>query len=454
MITKEYIIKQKNNRNAITLISLVLTIVILMILATIITVLVVNNQFIDLTKNTKVATITEQLREEKEHYLDGKKLSSDLNTQDNTPPNATEFEQKVGGTFEFKNNILYYNNQKTNITKAQYDDWFKYQPPSTPPTPPTPPPTIPKDLKVGDTIIYNPTKGVTDTSKLTYTSQKGTAKTSGNGYGTQTVTIDQTAKEWVVISIHNNQIKVMSKEPVKEVTGGEEANKFTLKGGIGWLYAEEELHKACSIYGYGKGAKQVVTTYQIGNYQVPGEAQTRILIGSGARSMTMEDIVKIMKGEAYTDFTDAEKKLLDIFYKPGVKSREERYPTINGYYVEYGTGKDIKKFDNEFYSITSNSGYSEELVPDIDVKENKTKLKNYIFKDNSYFLASPCIFVNMSDPEFNVRYVRSSSVWGDTLVSHRPLVSFSTSAQFLRPVVYLDGKMLEKQSEGIWKIKD
>lgn len=130
MITKEYIIKQKNNRNAITLISLVLTIVILMILATIITVLVVNNQFIDLTKNTKVATITEQLREEKEHYLDGKKLSSDLNAQDNTPPNATEFEQKVGGTFEFKNNILYYNNQKTNITKAQYDDWFKYQPPT------------------------------------------------------------------------------------------------------------------------------------------------------------------------------------------------------------------------------------------------------------------------------------------------------------------------------------
>ncbi|MGP1608425.1 MAG: hypothetical protein ACTTGJ_01050 [Clostridium sp.] len=65
--------------------------------------------------------------------------------------------------------------------------------------------------QVGDTVIYDPTKGVTNTSKLTYTSYKGTARNGGNGYGTQTITAKSNHNEWIVISNSNNQIKVMSK---------------------------------------------------------------------------------------------------------------------------------------------------------------------------------------------------------------------------------------------------
>lgn len=97
---------------------------------------------------------------------------------------------------------------------------------------------------MGDTIIYDPTKGVTDQFKLTYTSQKGTAKTGGNGYGTQTVTAKDNQNEWIVISTANNQVKVMAKEPICDVIGGE-GSQFTFRNALGWLYAEEELHKAC-----------------------------------------------------------------------------------------------------------------------------------------------------------------------------------------------------------------
>ena len=450
--------KQKNNKlnknKGITLIALVLTIIVLLVLAGVVISLALGQN--GLLFKAKLSKQAQTIAQEKDKIVtaygasfvneDGKYdkkrfkrhlIDSGVEFDDDKLNTITESPLKIELIIKHDGYTVTYSIEDGIVNHKVGDDTTTNN-------------TIPKDLKVGDTIIYDPTKGVTDQSKLTYTSYKGTAKTGGNGYDRQTITAKSNQNEWIVISTANNQVKVMAKNPIGDIEGGAN-NKFTLIGGIGWLYAEEELHKMCSVYGYGKGAKQVVTTYQIGNYHVPGEAQTRTLIGSGARSMTMEDIVKIMKGEAYTDFTDAEKKL---FYKTDFKSREEKYPTIS-VDNEYGISKDIKRFDNEFYLITSNSGYSEELVTDIDVEENKTKLKNYIFKDNIYFLASTCIFVmsNMNDPVFKVRYVRSSSVGGGTLVSHSPLVSFIKSDQFLRPVVYLDGSMLEKQSNGVWEIK-
>ena len=317
--------------------------------------------------------------------------------------------------------------------------------------------TIPKDLQVGDTVIYDPTKGVTDTSKLTYTSVKGTAKTGGNGYDTQTVTAKSNNNEWIVISNANNQIKVMSKEPIGDVNGGD--NKiFTLKGGIGWLYAEEELHKACSIYGYGKGAKQTNTTYQIGN-KYTEEVQTRTLTNSGARSMSMEDIVKIMKGDQYTDFTEDEKKGFHFKYmNPMFKSGERLYPTISSDNEE-GVSTITRTFDNHYYSISNdNRGYDKELIMDEKVNKNKVKLKKHIYKNQEYYLSSKCFtcggffgadIYTINDEGINTRR---------TLFSNRHslgnYVTMYSSGKLLRPVVYLDLNMVEKQSTGVWKIKD
>ena len=407
MITKEYIIQQKNNRNAITLVSLVLTIIILMILITITTILIFNNQFLDLTKYTKTATITEQLREEKEHYLDGKKLSNGLDAEDITPPSATEFEQKVGGTFEFKNDILYYNNQKTNITKAQYDDWFKYQPP-----PPPTQPTIPSDLKVGDTIIYDPTKDVTDASKLTYISPK-----DQNGYGEQTITATSNHNEWVVISTSGGQVKMMSKEPIDGIEGGTDeggnTQGFTLEGGKGYLYAEEELHKACSVFGHGKGAGKISTKYTVENPYI-GEAEERTLSGSGARSLTKEDIVKIMKGNDAKDFTDEEKKIFDPNYKTSVTS-EVYYPTKVST-KESRESNDKKSFTKDFYYIRKDeyTNYAKS-----ETKTARDALENSIFKDKNYWYGSRCVNMVWSSSNFCVGSVNSGGVGAGCLFWRR-----------------------------------
>ena len=305
--------------------------------------------------------------------------------------------------------------------------------------------TIPADLQVGDTIIYDPTKGVLDQSKLTYTSQITT------GYLSQIINAKSTNNEWIVISIANNQIKVMSKELIETVNPALD-KRFILEGGIGWLYAEEELHKACSIYGHGKGTQKITTTYQIGNYQVPGEAKTKTLIGSGARSMTMVDIVQIMKGNSYIDFTADEKKLFNSHYMdPYKKSIEVNYPTISSD-NEKGSSTNTQSFDNEHYNIDKNR-YDNYLVTDIETKKNKEKLKEHIFKNNGYWVASCYVNVSSSIAYFCVRSlnlnVEYSPLYGDSAQQ-----SVFSPDDFLRPVVYLDGSMLEKQSEGIWKIKD
>ena len=320
--------------------------------------------------------------------------------------------------------------------------------------------TIPKDLQVGDTIIYDPTKGVTDTSKLSYTSVKGTAKTGGNGYGTQKVTAKSTNNEWVVISTANNQIKVMAKNPIGDIEGGD-VNLFTFKSGIGWLYVEEELHKACSIYGHGKGTVKTITTYKVGNYQVPGEAKTRTLTGSGARSMTMEDIVKIMKGDQYSNFTDAEKK--KFYSDEALNSNTKRYyPTITSD-EENAISKNIQKFNNDIFAIDL-AAYDEDLVTDQQVKANKAKLKAEIFKthDYDYYIAHRCVhYAHGSDMgdnvKFNVMGVREDGLFPlggyDYLICVGNWINEDKVVNFLRPIVYLDGSMLEKQSDGVWKIK-
>ncbi|MGP1608311.1 MAG: type II secretion system protein [Clostridium sp.] len=308
-------------------------------------------------------------------------------------------------------------------------------------------PTVPTELQVGDTIIYDPTKGVLDQSKLTYTSKKGTPKTGGNGHGTQIVTSKSTNNEWIVISKANNQIKVISKDII-----GDDENKFLLNEGTGYLYAEEEVHKACSVFGHGKGAKKITTTYQIGNYQVPGEAQTKTITGSGARSITMEDIVKIMKGNDYTKFTESEKKRLDVNYHTTISSEETTYPTITS---DDWSGL-RQKFQKDYFSIHKDK-YDEELVTDQIVKENKNKLKEIIYK-NGYLIASRSIYVD-----------DTSVIWGCYMLMNNRLeqlsldwrylgiaggIGTSTPKVALRPVVYLDKNMIERTNDGVWKIKD
>ena len=266
--------------------------------------------------------------------------------------------------------------------------------------------TIPLPLpKVGDTIIYDPTKGVTDQSKLTYISPK-----EQNGYGEQKIIAKPENKEWVVISTSGGQVKMMSKEPIDGIEGGRNGggNKqgFTLKGGKGYLYAEEELHRMCSVFGHGKGAGKISTKYTVGNQYI-GEAEERTLSGSGARSLILSDIVSVIKGEGQ-DFTDKEKKSFNSDYKTSVSS-EVYYPTKVST-KENGTSDDKKSFTEDRYGISKDqyTNYAKS-----ETKTAREALVNSIFKYKQYWYASRFVSAYSGYAYFRVGFVYS--IYVDTV---------------------------------------
>lgn len=111
--------------------------------------------------------------------------------------------------------------------------------------------TIIDVVKVGDYVEYDPTKNVTDTKKLSYISNVGSTLENGNGDSAQTFTANKDIK-WIVLNVNKEEgiLELISEEPIKTDSG----RKLFFKGNIGYLYFEEEIQKACSIYGYGYGA--------------------------------------------------------------------------------------------------------------------------------------------------------------------------------------------------------
>ncbi|MGP1609039.1 MAG: hypothetical protein ACTTGJ_04255 [Clostridium sp.] len=463
--------KKKQKNNGITLIALVLTIIVLLILAAVALSLALGQN--GLIFKARQSKQDQQIALEKDRIMtaygasftnkDGKfnkvtfkgelenqgvKLDGEIEGNENATPLNLKVTTKLNGytvTYTIEDGRII-NNQigQNNLVES--------------------------GIQVGDTIIYDPTKGVTDNSKLTYTSQKGTAQAGGNGYGTQTVTIDQTAKEWIVISTHNNQIKVMAKEPVKGVTGAEYENQFTLKGGIGWLYAEEELHKACSIYGHGKGVAKQNIDYYIGNTFSNGK-QRRTLTDTAARSMRIEEIVNVLKGSQYNEFTLEDKKRLSKgdYENPSKRIEMAQYPAT--YSVQEDASGPITSCDYRSYNIFYNSGgnagsagawdYVDDFVNSEEVKKIKRKLGKYIYHNTPYWLANQAIETRKGDPDiadfeiyFNYKNGTESIDVYQSVGSGFTDVSIESQSYYLRPVVYLNPTMLEKISEGQWKIKD
>ena len=312
---------------------------------------------------------------------------------------------------------------------------------------------LPSSLEVGDTVIYDPTKGVTDTSKLTYTSQKGSPRIGGNGVGDGTITAKSNNNEWIVVSKANNQIKLISKSKIP-------AN-FSLGKATGWLYAEEELHKACSIFGYGKGADKSKTfNYQIGNYQIPGEAKMRTLTGSGARSLIMSDISEIMKGDGNLEFTEEEKQKLSTYYSTSLSSHQVYSPSINKDYNDFYEDLDYfkMKVKNDEFDISETS-YTQELTTNTEINKNKMILKKYIFIEDST-IASRCIDSNGKFKIYMCSSTEDKKIWGTSLLEHTyeegTSVGSSDIGANLRPIVYLEkGIELEETSTGskVWNIK-
>ncbi len=257
-------------------------------------------------------------------------------------------------------------------------------------------------VKVGDYVDYNPTIASKDgtkveENKLSYTSPTGTASEHGNGKTEQTFKATADTK-WRVLSIKNGTVELISENVIKTFDTNSE---FVLRGARGYLYAEQELNEACKIFGYGYGAD----TTKGGNYTVGGPLDTLVtgkIEGTGARSITVEDINKIAgvyeeNGQMkYSDGT-----IINSNYGDTTKPTENiKFPTI-----------DINKGDN----ITGISKLAQlKNVKNTEYSYTKDKMANQdiseILFGNNYWLASRSINTE-STYDFCVSYVYGQNVY-------------------------------------------
>ena len=165
-------------------------------------------------------------------------------------------------------------------------------------------PLITDFIQIGDYIDYNPTKANAEKTenveagKLVYVSPTGTGKSHGNGYTSTYVDESNSANtggqkfttksnlKWRVLSVTNEKIEIIPTNSIKN----DQNTTFRVRGAIGYLYYEQELNEISKIYGYGYGAdKNMITEYEIGG---PLDTVKRTLTGSGARSISSNDIYK------------------------------------------------------------------------------------------------------------------------------------------------------------------
>ena len=270
-------------------------------------------------------------------------------------------------------------------------------------------PSITEYVKVGDYIDYDPTRGVTDTSKLSYTSPTGTATEHGNGYtssetgGGQKFTAKSTAVsgiKWRVLSVTDNKIEIIPATLIKKDATDQNFGSFVLNGARGYLYAEQELNEVCKIYGYGYGADTSGgSTFKVGG-PAEGEETTRTITGTGARSITVEDINKI--AGVYEDQADGKMKYSDgtvinsDYGSTTNPTSNVKYPTINTSLGDSTTGISSSAGVKSLKSTTYN--YYKEKITNPDIQ-------NMLFY-GGYWLASRNIGPLSSSVYFDVRYVR------------------------------------------------
>ncbi len=304
---------------------------------------------------------------------------------------------------------------------------------------PLPENALAKKVEIGDYVAYNPKEGVTDESKLSYKSEVGTGSSHGNGYTDipegQTFTVEANTK-WRVLSKDETtgEVVLISENPIHE---------FGMKGAIGYLYAEQELNEICKIYGYGRGANTSKTfTYETGD-TVEGLTKGTIT-GSGARSITVEDINNItkynpnndeaMKAEGYgQEYTHT------IFHPTKTQadgastSATERTDKFTGYY--YQGSQYLTDTTNPIYQMLF--GSSNDLV---------------------YWVASRGVASTSDGASFGVIGVAGGGVYGGGGLCYGDSGNLyeSVRAVGVRPIVYLKSNIQTsaKDASGAWIISE
>ena len=296
-------------------------------------------------------------------------------------------------------------------------------------------------VNIGDTILYDPTIGA-QSSQLTYTSPVGSAlgtnNISGNGHTEQTFTATSVDNEWIVIGKANDRLKLISKDPKFNTNN----TPFYFGGGRAWLYMEEQLHRAASIYGYGNGAdKSQVTTYQIGNPEIAGEVQNKILTGSGARSLILDDIQEMTTRELIIPKSTA---------NTNNPTSEVYVPSLNGTTTAgQCQTTDMKK--NLPYT------WKQTMVDEFKFKDKYRNLdKSIIFTiSRTNMIATRCTAATASQGNFYTYYTNSSSLSGQqNCYGNSSALNSNGMARGLRPIVYLEPtvQLNETATPGRWQL--
>ena len=425
----------KNNKG-ITLIALVITIIVLLILAGIsIATLTGNNGLLNKTTSAKEENEKAEYKESLE--LIGAGLQIDKRRENwSTDVFMGKYKEAIQNDKKYESSSWVEGNKKIEVkTKEGYVfhveeekvEFVEKQEGAAKTK------TLVSQVEVGDYVAY---KAGTHTYTYTYTSEKGTGTAGGNGYATpQTFTSNDNIK-WRVLSKENNEVVLISEEPLQT----DDNKEFYLNGAIGYLYAEEELNKICSIYGHGVGANISKTfSYEVGD--VVGKVGKRTLTGSGARSITVEDVNKICGVTPSTELdSNYGKEYTKSIYYPTIKTE-----------TGYSTSKASRTDKRTEYTYTG----SEKIVTTSN--EYKMLFRNRADTGNiTYWLASRCVKSGSNSSDFCVHAVARDCVdrayvgigYSDRFYEH-------SSSRGVRPIVYLksDIQTSGKDSSEAWKIE-
>ena len=438
---------QETKEKGITLIALVITIIVLLILAGV-TIATLTGENGILTRSTEVDVKTRAARLREEIDLWKMNIEVDNYTKDIKAEELDEFldrlENEGAITEEEKNTIK----ETGKVTIGEETIVFV---------------TIADKVKVGDYVEYNPT--ITDksgtaveASKLTYTSPIGTIPTEegkiithGNGDSEQTFTAKNDVK-WRVLSVDKEQgtVNIVAENPIKTDAG----TNYKLKGAIGYLYAEEEINKACSIYGYGYGADTSLSV----EYEIGGpfdEEKSNKIEETGARSINVEDINKAAGLKTEQDLKNISSSYNEIIEWEG----EIFYPTLKSTNTS-NPGQSTNK--SKEYLCTYYSYRKDRITDDT--------LKEMIFDTNDmYWLSSRCTAITLNTVLKSIRYhvfyisttggiLDCTSMCGISMLSifdgNTPLYQSRAIDFGIRPVVTLKSDIqVEKNEDGVWILK-
>lgn len=232
-------------------------------------------------------------------------------------------------------------------------------------------------------------------------------------------------------------------------------HEFTMHGAIGYLYAEQELNEICKIYEYGTWANTSKTFhYQTGD--VVEGLETGTITGSGARSITIEDINQITK------------------YNPSIYTFEEfgtiyKYGQEDTYSMYYPTkttesGASTSKTERT-YKFTGYMYQGSEYLVDTESPIYKILFENN--KDSMYWLASRGVYTSsyweVMGASFDVFCVANSHVVSGSLcrggsrsMLYKGLKERDDFAESVRPIVYLKSNIQtsRKDASGAWIISE